>query len=104
MSYAVETGPGRVSFLLVETALSPEIALGALVRASIAGRENLRVSPAEAVERAIAAEPGCSVAAARWEGDRVTLAASPGAEIPYLLRDARPVPFPVSERTTPARK
>ena len=98
ISYAVESGPDRVSFLLIESTLPPGSALGALLQANAAGRERLAVSAADAVEAAIAASPGCAVAAARWEGNRVTLAASPGAELPYLLREARPVPFPMAQQ------
>lgn len=100
VSYAVRSGPDWISFLLVETGLPPESALGALLRASAAGTEGLATSAEDAVERALAAELGCAVAAARWKGNKITLAASPGAEIPYLLRDARPVPFPVSDHKT----
>jgi hypothetical protein len=39
------------------------------------------------------------VIAAVWEGKRVFLAAGgETASIPYLLRDGRPVPFPVGEK------
>jgi serine/threonine protein kinase len=98
VSYAVEAGPDRVSFLLLETSLPPGAALGALLRAGAAGREGLNISAADAVLRAVTAEPGCAAAAARWEGDRLALAAGADAAIPFFLRDARPVPFPVSER------
>ena len=99
VSYAVEAGSERVSFLLVETALPPEAALGALLRGGAAGRERLGSSPAEAVERALSADSSCVAAAATWQADRICLAAAgAGASIPYLLREGRPVPFPVAER------
>jgi hypothetical protein len=54
-------------------------------------------SPSEVVQRAAAAEPGCSATAARWEEDRVSLA-SWNAPVPWLLRFGRPVPFEVRDR------
>ncbi|MCA1580320.1 MAG: protein kinase [Acidobacteria bacterium] len=98
VSYAVEGGSGLVSFLLVETALPVESALGALLRGITAGRERLSSSPEESVERAFDADSSCAASAARWEGDRILFAAAgPGAQIPWLLREGRPVPFPASE-------
>jgi serine/threonine protein kinase len=98
LAYAVYASPDRIGFLLVETPLPPETGLGSLLRAAGAGRERIGTSAIEAVERAVSAEPACLAAAALWEGDRVSLAAGAGGTIPYLLRDGRPVPFPLSER------
>jgi len=94
----VHASPGRLGFLLIETPLPPESGLGSLLRAAGAGRERIASSAVEAVERAVSAEPACLAAAALWDGDRITLAAGAGAAIPYLLRDARPVPFPIADR------
>ncbi len=99
VSYAVAAAADCVSFLLAETALPVESALGALLRGISAGREALPSSAAEAVARAFDADASCAASAARWEADRVQLAAAgPGAQIPWLLREGRPVPFPASER------
>ena len=96
--YAVEARAGAISLLLLEDRRELEESVGALVRASAAARAVLAVSPpSEVVQRAAAAEPGCSAAAARWEGDRVSLAAW-SAPVPWLLRFGRPVPFEVRER------
>ncbi len=97
--YAVDAGPGWLAFLLVETSLPRESSLGSLFGALAAGRRRLAGSAAEAVHDALRAEPSSRVAAARWEGDRVGLAAGgEGASIPWLLRDGRPLPFQVEER------
>ena len=99
VSYAVEPGPGSLAVILVESALPKESALGCLFGAVTAGRGRLADSAVEAVADAIRAEPSARVAAARWEGDRVELAAGgEGASIPWLLRDGRPSPFEVDER------
>ncbi len=99
VSYAVAGGPDSVSFLLVETALPVESALGALLRGITAGREVLPSSAEAAVARAFDADSACAGSAARWEGGRVSFAAAgPGAQIPWLLRDGRPVPFPATEK------
>ncbi len=100
ISYDVESGPGLIAFVLLESPLPLEEAFGSLLRAGNAGRGALRASSAaEVVDRVREAEPSCRVAAARWEGDRVFLAADAvSASVPYLLREGRPVPFPVSER------
>ena len=99
VSYAVEPGPGSLAFILVESALPKESALGCLFGAVTAGRGRLADSAVEAVADAVRAEPSARVAAARWEGDRVELAAGgEGASIPWLLRDGRPIPFEVDER------
>ena len=95
--YAVESEPGSLSFLLVEDRRSLEHSIGSLVRASGLGRQLLpEASPAEIVERLGALEPDCSVTAARWRGERLSLAARQ-APVPYLLRFGRPVPFEIRE-------
>jgi hypothetical protein len=53
-------------------------------------------APSEIVEKIGLAEPGCAVTVARWENDRLSLAARQ-APIPWLLRFGRPVPFEVRE-------
>ena len=94
--YAVETGPDALSLLLLEDRRSLEDSIGSLVRASSLGRRLLAASaPAEIVAQIGAIEPACSVTAARWEGDRLSLAARE-APVPYLLRAGRPVPFEVA--------
>jgi putative methionine-R-sulfoxide reductase with GAF domain/predicted Ser/Thr protein kinase len=101
VSYAVEASPGRIAFLLLESAASAEDAFGALIRAGNAGKPLLaQTAPGEVLERIHAAEPSCSATAALWEGTRVLLAATgDGTSVPYLLRDGRPIPFPVAERS-----
>jgi putative methionine-R-sulfoxide reductase with GAF domain/predicted Ser/Thr protein kinase len=96
--YAVDAKPGAISLLLLEDPRDLEESIGALVRASGAARKVLAsASPSEVVQRAAAAEPGCSATAARWEEDRVSLA-SWNAPVPWLLRFGRPVPFEVRDR------
>ncbi|MGH9317431.1 MAG: protein kinase domain-containing protein [Thermoanaerobaculia bacterium] len=99
LAYAVESAPGCIALLLLESPEPPEIAFGSLLRASNAAKAALcSASAGEAVEIVRAAEPTCGVTAARWEGNQVFLsAAGEGASIPYLLRNARPVPFPIAE-------
>jgi putative methionine-R-sulfoxide reductase with GAF domain/predicted Ser/Thr protein kinase len=95
--YAVEAGTDRLALLLLEDRGPLEDAVAGLVRASNLGRSMLATStPAEVVERIGAQEPGCSVTAALWEGNRVSLAARETA-VPYLLRSGRPVPFEIVE-------
>jgi len=95
--YAVASGPGRLALLSIEHGGDIEESIGALVRASAAGRRVLDRWPAADVVRAVAAaEPKCSAAAARWEDDRVQLAARQ-SPVPFLLRFGRPVPFEVRE-------
>ena len=95
--YAVAPAPNRISLLTLDHAGGIEQSVGALVRASAAGRRVLDGSPAADVVRAVvSAEPTCAAAAARWEGDRVQLAAY-GSPVPFLLRFGRPVPFEVRE-------
>ncbi len=100
LSYAVESAPGWITFLLLESPEPPEVAFACLLRAGNVGKPVLRSASArEVVETVRAAEPSCAVTAARWEGNRVFLAASgEGTSIPYLLRASRPVPFPVAEK------
>ena len=96
LSYAVSTRPGRVGFLLLEDPRDPEEAFGALLSAIAAGRSVWDgAAPREAVRRIREVERRCGIAVAEWEADRVSLAAS-GAELPLLLREARPVPAQVS--------
>jgi serine/threonine protein kinase len=95
--YAVETRPGMVALLLVEDARELEESVGSIVRASRAARSLLATAPpAEVVRHAAGADPSCAVTAARWEGERVSLA-SRGAPVPFLLRFGLPVPFEVRE-------
>ena len=96
--YAVEAGPGRLSVVLLEDRRELEESVAGLVRAAAAARRALAGSPPSEVARAAAtAEPGCAVTAARWEGERVSLA-SWSAPVPWLLRFGRPVPFDVRDR------
>jgi hypothetical protein len=99
VSFAVAASAGRIAFLLIESALPPSAAFGSLIRAGNVGRGLLATAePAKVVEKTWSAEPGCSVAAALWEGERVRLAAAgDAASVPFLLREGRPVPFPVAE-------
>jgi len=95
--YAVETRPGMLALLLVEDARELEDSVGSIVRASRAARAVLAAAaPADVVRRAAEADPACAVTAARWEGDRVSLAAR-NASVPHLLRFGRPVPFEIRE-------
>ena len=96
--YAVEAEPGRLSFLLIESRRELEDQIAELVRCSTLGKRLLPAAPpAEIVEKLGAAEPRCAATAARWEGDRLLLAARE-APVPFLLRFGRPVPFELSER------
>jgi putative methionine-R-sulfoxide reductase with GAF domain/predicted Ser/Thr protein kinase len=95
--YAVEAASGSLSLLLLEDRRAMEEAIAGLVRAANIGKPLLAsASPAEIVARIAAQEPGCSITAARWQGDRVSLAARETG-IPYLLRFGRPVPFEIRE-------
>ncbi len=95
--YAVEARPGSLALLLVEDARELEEAVGPIVRASRLARSLLpSAAPSEIVRRAGELEPGVSVTAARWDGDRIALAAR-DARVPYLLRFGRPVPLEVRE-------
>jgi hypothetical protein len=74
-----------------------EDAIAGLVRAANVGRPLLASSsPADVVARIAAQEPGCSVTAARWQDERVQLAARETG-VPYLLRGGRPVPFEIRD-------
>jgi len=96
--YAVEAAPGSLSLVLVEDRRELEESVAGLVRAAAAARKSLAGTPAaDVVRRAASAEAGCSITAARWEGDRVSLA-SWSAPVPWLLRFGRPLPFDVRER------
>jgi len=95
--YAVSGAPGRLALLLLEHDGSLEEAIGPLVRASGLGHRLLDgSSPSEIVLAIAAAEPACSVTAARWQEDRLALA-SRLAPVPHLLRFGRPLPFEVRE-------
>ncbi len=97
--YAVAASPGSLSFLLLEDRRDLEESIGSLVRAAGLGRRLLGASSPSEIVRAIgAAEPACSATAARWEGDRVSLAARE-APLPYLLRFGRPVRFEAREHS-----
>ena len=100
VSYAVEPGSSRIAFLMLETGLPASAAFAVLLRAGHAGRPLLFGAAAVEIVQAVReAEPSCGAIAAVWEGKRVLLAAGgETASIPYLLREGRPVPFPVSER------
>jgi putative methionine-R-sulfoxide reductase with GAF domain len=102
VSYAVEPGSSRIAFLLLETAEPAASAFSILLKAGQAGRPLLiGASPTQVVTAVQDAEPACVAVAAVWEGKRVFMAAGgQSASIPYLLRDGRPVPFPVSEKKT----
>jgi serine/threonine protein kinase len=95
--YAVAATPAFLCLLLLEARGEIETSVGPLVRASVIGRRLLDASEPAAVVRAVAAsEPTCAVTVARWEGDRLQLAARE-ASVPHLLRFGRPVPFEVVE-------
>ena len=95
LSYGVEVGPGGLGFYLLQSALAPESAFGSLLRASHAARALLlSQTPEETAAHIQALEPGCAITVARWEQDRLFLAASGGqATLPYLIRGPLPVPF-----------
>ena len=96
-AFGVAAGQDRLAFLLLEPFAEPEDSFTALFTGLEAGRRLLDSDPPEAVVRAAAsAAPGCAVSAARWEGTRLSLAAS-GAPLPTVLRDGRPMPFPPGE-------
>jgi serine/threonine protein kinase len=97
VSYWVESGPGRLAFLVIEHPAPPEDAFAGLSKAFSAGRAHLpKASPSDVVARVLSADPACAVTAATWEGEKVRLAAA-GAPLPYLLRAGLPVPFPGGE-------
>ncbi len=78
----------------------PDAAFGTLLKAGNAGKAALGSgSAAEAVEHVLSVDPACSASAAVWERERVELAAGGRrATVPYVLREGRPVPFPLAER------
>jgi serine/threonine protein kinase len=95
--YGVEAEPGVLSLMLLEDRRPLEDSIGSLVRAAGIGRRLLAASPpAEIVEKVASLEPGCSVTAVRWQGDRVSLATRE-APVPYLMRFGRPVPFEIRD-------
>ena len=95
--YAVESEPGVLSLMLLEDRRPLADSIGSLVRAAGVGRRLLAAAPPdEIVEKVASSEPGCSVTAVRWEGDRVSLATRE-APVPYLLRFGRPVPFEIRD-------
>ena len=94
LACAVESAPDRLALLLLEAGGAPAEGLGVLARALAAGRAKLAASsPADVVGAIRSLEPSCGAAAARWEGERLALAAA-GAPPPFLLRDGDPVPAP----------
>jgi serine/threonine protein kinase len=87
--YGVEAAPGRLALLLLEDARGLEDSVGGLVRAGTLGRRLLAAAaPSEIIRTITASEPQCSVTAAVWEADRLTLAAR-GAPCPHVLRFGR---------------
>jgi serine/threonine protein kinase len=95
--YAVSAASGRLALLLLEHRGGIEESIAPLVRAATAGRRLLETADPVALLRSVAvAEPACAATAARWDGDRLLLAAR-GAPVPHLLRFGRPVPFEVRE-------
>jgi serine/threonine protein kinase len=92
VAFAVEAGRESLAFLLLEPLAEPEDSLSGLLRALEAGRRLLpEGSPAEIVAAIERLDAGCAVSAARWAGDRLSLA-SAGASLPVLLRQGRLVP------------
>lgn len=99
-AYAVEASSESLAFLLLEDHRAPAYAFSSLLRALHAGQRLVKThSPAEIAKTIHAGEPTCAVTVARWEGDRLLLAAA-GAPIPHVLRQARPLPFEIVERGT----
>jgi putative methionine-R-sulfoxide reductase with GAF domain len=95
--YAVESAPGRLAMLLLEDPREIEESIGSLVRAAGLGRRLLsEAAPVEIVGKIGAVEPACAVTAARWDGERLSMAARE-APIPLLLRFGRPAPFEARE-------
>jgi putative methionine-R-sulfoxide reductase with GAF domain/predicted Ser/Thr protein kinase len=93
LGFAVDGGPGRIAFLLVEPSGAPEDSVASLLRALETGRRLLPVvTPAEIVAAGGALGIDCAIAAARWEGDTLSVAAEGGARTPQLFRAGRPVP------------
>ncbi|HVE66845.1 MAG TPA: GAF domain-containing protein, partial [Thermoanaerobaculia bacterium] len=93
-AFDVQPAGDGIAFLLLEPLGEPEDSFAALFTGLEKGRRVLATHPPEdAVAAAASAGPGCAVSAARWEGGRLSLAAS-DAPLPTLLRDGRPVAFP----------
>jgi serine/threonine protein kinase len=93
LGFAVDGGPGRIAFLLVEPSGAPEDSVASLLRALETGRRLLpEATPAEIVAAVGALGIDCAIAAARWEGDTLSVAAEGGARTPLLFRAGRPVP------------
>ena len=93
LGFAVDGAPGRVAFLLVEPSGPPEDSLAGLLRALEGGRRLLPAATPEEIVAAIGAlGVECAIAAARWEGDTVSVAAVGGARTPVLFRAGRPLP------------
>jgi putative methionine-R-sulfoxide reductase with GAF domain len=95
LSYGIEAGPGRLGFYLLQSSLAPGSAFGSLLRASNAARALLfSQTPEEIAAHIQALEPGCAITVARWEEDRLSMAATGGAgTLPHLIRGSLPVPF-----------
>ena len=93
LAFAVEGGPETLAFLLLEPLGDPQDSLTGLLRALEAGRRMLpEATPSEIVAAIGSLDSGCAVSAARWSGDRLSLA-SAEAPLPVLLRDGRLVPL-----------
>lgn len=93
VAFAVEGGRESLAFLLLEPLNDPEDSLSGLLRALDAGRRLLaEASPAEIVAAIGGLDANCAASAARWAGDRLSLASS-GAPLPALLRGGRSVPL-----------
>jgi hypothetical protein len=93
VAFAVEGGRESLAFLLLEPLNDPEDSLSGLLRALDAGRRLLaEASPAEIVAAIGGLDTNCAASAARWAGDRLSLA-SAGAPLPALLRGGRSVPL-----------
>ena len=85
--YAIESSPGSLALMLVESPGAPETQAGPLFRALAAGRPLLAASaPAQVVGQVREASPSASVTAARWEGPGLRLSAA-GAPLPFLFRE-----------------
>lgn len=93
LAFAVDGGPDRIAFLLVEPAGEPEDALAGLLRALDVGR---RLLPAATPEEIVAAIEALGIpldaAAARWEGDTVSVASTGRALQPALFRAGQRLP------------
>lgn len=97
-AYVVESDGSSLAFLLIEDDRPPAEAFGSLLRALHAGQRVLKTqSPSEIAWTIHKGEPTCAVTAARWNGEKLSLA-SAGAPIPSVFRRARPLAFEVSEQ------